>query len=122
MTAMPLVVVQHKVGRILEDMLQKLAESLPEIVAKALSAEENQDACLIPSDVEVWVQESGKLNVNTKDLEIIIWANSYPERLRDLERRKDMIVRAVRKFFADYDRNLSGFVWVLLQPTAFGEL
>lgn len=119
---MPLVVVQHKAGRITEQMLENLAKAMPEVVATALNAPENHDACLSPSDIEVWVQESGKFDVNTKDLEIIIWASSYPECLRDLERRKDVIVQAVRKFLADFDRNLSGFVWVLLQPSAFGEL
>ena len=119
---MPLVVVQHKAGRITEQMLTNLAKAMPEIVAAGLNAPENQDACLIPSDIEVWVQESGRFDVNTKDLGIIIWANSYPERLRNLDQRKDAIVQAVRKFLADCDRNLSGYVWVLLQPAAFGEL
>lgn len=119
---MPLVVVQHKAGRLNEDMLQKLAESLPGIVANALNVKENEAARLTSSDVEVWVQESGKFDVNTKDLEIIVWANSYPERLSDLEFRKDVILKFVRWFLSDYDRNLSGFVWVLLQPAAFGEL
>ena len=120
---MPLVVVQYKASRFNEDMLmlQRLVESLPEIVGFALNAPENEDACLSPSDIEVWVQESGRFDVNTKDLEIIIWANLYPERLRNLEQRRDVILQAVRKFLADYDRNLSGFVWVLLQPASFGE-
>lgn len=119
---MPLVVLQHKAGRILESMLAKLALTLPGIVAGALHVPENEEAHLTPDDIEVWVQESGKLDVNTKDLEIIIWANLYTERVRNLEQRKDAIVLAIRKFLVDYDRNYSGFVWVLLQPAAFGEL
>lgn len=68
------------------------------------------------------MQEGGKLDVNTKDLEIIIWATLYPERLKNLDGRRAMIVEQVKMFLADYDRNLSGFVWVLLQPASFGEL
>lgn len=119
---MPLVVVQYKAERITVQMLMHLTTALPGIVATALDVPENQDARLAPSDIEVWTQESGKFDVNTKDLEIIIWAPLFPERLLNLEERKDAIVRAVRRFLADYDRNLTGFVWVLLQPSAFGEL
>lgn len=128
---MPLVVVQYKSGRLKEDILQKLAEGLPKIVAKALHVEENPAAHLTPNDVEVWVRKSGKLDVNTKDLEIIIWAKSYPERLQNLEERKDAIVRSIRAAFwgrqiIDRDLDLSsfsgGYVWVLLQPAAYGKL
>lgn len=118
---MPLVVIQHKPGRVLDDMLQNLAKKMPEIVADALSADA-PGAELTSTDIEVWVQEGGKLDVNTKDLEIIIWATSYPARLENLDFRKEMIVQQVKTFLADYDRNLSGFVWVLLQPASFGEL
>jgi len=121
---MPLVYIQYKVGRFAENLVEYLAGRMPEIVANALDAgqEGNKEACLFPGDVEVWVRESGKLDVNTRDLEIIIWANSYPERLANLEQRKDRIIRDVREFLGNYDRNLSGFVWVLLQPGAFGTL
>lgn len=121
---MPLVVIQYKVGYLNEDMVRGLAESMPKIVADALDAGwgGNKEAYLFPGDVEVWVQESGKLDVNTRDLEVIIWANSYPERMVNLEQRKDTIVRGVREVLGNYDRNLSGYVWVLLQPGAFGTL
>lgn len=121
---MPLVVIQYKDGYLNKDMVRGLAESMPRIVADALDAgsPENREAYLSSSDIEVWVQESGKLDVNTRDLEIIIWANSYPERLVNLEQRKNAVIRDVRHVLGNYDRNLSGFVWVLLQPGAFGTL
>ena len=119
---MPLVVVTHEVGRVPPDMLIKLARALPEIVAQALNVEENEHARLTVADIEVRVQESGPYDFNVKDLEIIIWANDYPERLVNLDERKETILKGVREFLRDFDRNLSGFVWVLLQPTAFGEI
>jgi len=119
---MPLVVVRYKEEQVLEDILTKLARELPDIVASALNTPEHKDGTLTPDDIEVWVQKSGKYDVNTKDLEIIIWANFYPERQTNLEGRKQTIIDDVRTFFADYDRNLSGFVWVLLNPAAFGNL
>jgi hypothetical protein len=119
---MPLVVIQYKRLYLNEDMIHELAKHLPEIVADALDAgqEGNNEARLFPGEVKVLVQEPGKLDVNTRDLEIIIWANSYPERLKNLEQRKNKIVRGVRKALGNYSRNLSGFVWVLLQHGAFG--
>ena len=121
---MALVVVQHRGprGPVPEWMVAKLVKQLPWIVAEALDVEKNPDARIISNEIEVCVRESGELDINTKDLEIIIWANSYPERLANLEQRKDEILQDVRKFLGDHDRNLTGFVWVLLQPAAFGEL
>lgn len=119
---MPLVVIQYKRAFLYKDSVHKLAKKLPEIVADALDAGQggNKEASLFPREVEVWVQESGALDVNTRDLEIIIWANSYPERLKNLEQRKNKIVRGVRKVLGTRNSSLSGFVWVLLQPGAFG--
>lgn len=119
---MPLVVINYKAGRLPEDLIRSLALEIPDIVASALSVEENPEARLGPEDIEVRVQESGKMDVNAKDLEIVIWANSYPERLLNFAERKDMILVDIRAFLADYDSNPSGFVWVLIQPGAFGEL
>lgn len=119
---MSLVVVNHQVGRVLPDMLNELAQAMPEIVARALNVEEHEEAHLTANDVEVWIRESDLYDVNNKDIEIIIWANHYPERLANLGERKEIILNGVRGFLKDYDRNLSGFVWVLLQPGAFGEI
>jgi hypothetical protein len=103
-----------------EQKLTDFVSLLPEIVARALHVKENPDAHLTANDIEVWVQESGRLDVNAKDIQIIIWANEHPERLADLEQRKDFIVQYVRDSF--YSKILTGYVWVLLQPAAFGEL
>jgi len=120
---MPLVMIQHKKGRVPKILLEGLAVGMPGIVAASLHVEENKDAHLTPDDVEVHVQESGESDVNTKDLEITIWANLYPERLENLGWRKENIVQFVRDFLTANDMQfLSGFVWVLLQPASFGEL
>lgn len=117
---MPLVLIQHKNGRGLTEIAEKLAKELPVFVAPTLSVP--GDGQLSLDDIEVWVTEGSPADVNTKDLEIIIWAHEYPERKANLEERKDVIVKCVRTFLADYDRNISGFVWILLQPTAFGRI
>lgn len=117
---MPLILVQHKHDRGFKEIAEKLAKELPALVAPMLSVP--PDGLLTPDDIEVWVTEGSPADVNTKGLEIIIWAHDYPERKANLEESKDVIVKGVRAFLADYDRNITGFVWILLQPTAFGRL
>ena len=121
---MPLVLIQYKVdcGK---DIAEKIALRMPKIVALALdvSKQEGNQGGLVPEDIEVWCTESGELDVNTKDLEIIIWAHEFQSRKETLDRRKDEIVACVRELLYDWKRqDVSGFVWVLLQPTAFGTL
>lgn len=121
---MPLVMIRYKnASRGLAEIAEKLAEELPAYVAPALST--SGDGQLNPDDIPVWITEGSIADVNTKDLEIIIWAHEYPERRADLEERKDLIVKRVCAFLDDHSRDTtvrSGFVWILLQPTAFGRL
>lgn len=121
---MPLTLIQYKPSRFTEEGIQMIASQMPKIVASALhSPRDGEAASLVPNDIEVWCTESGKLDVNTKDLEIIIWAQEFPDRKATLERRKDEIIRDVRKLFSkNGGGRIPGFVWVLLQPTAFGTL
>jgi len=79
---------------------------------------------LTPADIEVFVTPSQRLDFNTKDVEIMIWAHNYPERFQNLEERKDKIITGVRRVLRE-EANLvkiTGWVWVLLQPTAFGRI
>lgn len=119
---MPLRLLTHKAGRVNSDMLGKLAQTLPSIVASALHVEENPDAHLSADHIAVRVQESGPFDVNVVDLSIIVWAHDYPERLANRDERRQKIVDEVHEFLADYDRNLSGSVWLLLQPGSYGEI
>lgn len=121
---MPLTLLQYRPNRGLKELAENLAKHLPDIVAPALTLPERErhDGDVSPEDIIVWLVEGGEQDVNTKDLEIIIWAHDFPERGANLEERKDAILKGVRQFLCDYDRNVSGFVWVLLQPTAFGQI
>ncbi len=118
---MPLVILRYKPDRIPGDMLHKLALALPAMVAEALNAPEDQVARLMPGEVEVWVEESHRFDVNGKDIQIVVWAHDYPARRPNLEVRKNAILGGVGAFLSDYDRNVSWFVWVLLQQSAYGE-
>lgn len=83
---MPLVVVCRNPATISDETLRPIAQYLPELVAEALTIPDSE-AMLTPAEVEVWVQDFGPFDVTTKDIEIIIWAHDYPERLRNLDER-----------------------------------
>ncbi|MBI2003668.1 MAG: hypothetical protein HYS78_01690 [Parcubacteria group bacterium] len=121
---MPLTLLQYKTDRGLKELAERLSKELPAIVAPVLtlSDRERLDGQVTPEDIIVWCVEGSKADVNSKDLEIIIWAHDFPERKANLEERKDAIIKGIHQFLADWDRNVTGFVWVLLQPTAFGEI
>jgi hypothetical protein len=117
---MPLVLMNRDPEVIDDETARKLAQELPAIVADALDISEyDKDGALTAKDVEVYVQDSTKLDVNTKPLEITIWAGYYPARQKDLDRRRAKIAEAVR---AIKPPDIKGFVWVLLQPGSFEEL
>jgi hypothetical protein len=124
---MPLALLQYKTNRGIKELAEKLAKALPDIIAPNLTLPEREqlDGLVTPHDIVVWCVGGGKADVNTQDLEIIIWGHDSPERRANLEERKEAILKDVRRFLAehaDYDHALTGFVWVLLQPTAFGKL
>ncbi|MHB8913550.1 MAG: hypothetical protein ACYC4I_00895 [Minisyncoccota bacterium] len=119
---MPLVLIQFK-QKSLEFTARRLALQMPRIVAAALdvSDQEGEAGRLAPDDIEVWCQEGSDINVNTKDLEIIIWTHDFPSRRARLEQRKNEIVGHVHELISSLcSSEVSGFVWILLQPTAFG--
>jgi len=108
----------------METVTKELARHMPVIVASALDSEQDGDeGRLLPEHVEVWCNESGEFDIHTKDLAIIIWANEFPHRRATLGQRRDRIINDVHRCLSAWGQEkLQGFVWVLLQPAAFGEL
>lgn len=121
---MPIVQLRYKPGRDLEELACKLAEALPAIVAPQLSiaGAELHDGMVTQKEIIVEVTEGSQADVNTKDLQITILAHNFPERVETDEQRKDAMLKGVRTFLADFDRNVDGFVWLILAPTAFGRI
>ncbi len=114
---MPLVVINRNQKKLDNVHLKSLTSMLPNMVANVLTCADD-DGLLKSSDVEVRVQDFGTHDVNTKDLEIIIWANLYPEREAKLKKSRCCITNAVKEIIPE---DLSGFVWILLQPGSFGK-
>jgi len=117
---MPLVIMSRNPKVINDELAHEIAQQLPAIIANALDiSEHDKDGTLTANDIEVYVRDSNKLDVNTKPLEITIWAGYYPARQENLDQRRAKIVEAVR---AIKPSEAKGFVWVLLQPwSSFGE-
>ena len=122
---MTLVVVNRNPGVFDDHQLRVLVDDLPVTVADYLSCDD-PGGKLTPQDIEVWVQDFGPFDVNTKDVEIIIWANLYPGREANLDDRRQCIIEDVVRALNAGRRiptrsSPSGFVWILLQPSSFGE-
>ncbi len=114
---MPLVVVNKPKSWIPQEEFSKLMKNLPEIVANALTCE-NPDGKLTPNDIEVWVREPNQDDVGDK-LQILIFANNYPEREANLADRQKAITDRIKEMYKSL--NIHGWVWVRLAPASFGE-
>ncbi len=116
---MPLVMV-HDASN--SEVLLDVTRALPALVAQALHVEEDPAAHLTANDVEVWVRGHHPHDKCTQGIEIVVWANLFPERNANLEERTEMIAKGVRAILAQVSPGVKGFVWVLLQPGAFSPL
>jgi len=116
---MPLVVVNKGNCRIPKAEFDGLISYLPVVVATALTTYENPDGKLKPADVEVWVHNPNSHDVGSDKVQIVIFANLYPERAANLDERRKQITRNIRKTFPSL--NIYGWVWILLAPGSFGE-
>jgi hypothetical protein len=97
------------------DELKPLLQELPGIIARALSVPGTEGE-LTPEEIEVKVEQFGDIDIHQKDVEIIIWANDYPERRKNLEVRTKQIYGQVK---AILNQDTTSFIWVLLQKGSF---
>ncbi len=113
-------------GDIEKHPLRLFTRYLTTIVAGALSVPGTK-AELASSEVEVEVREFGKFDVHSADVEIVVFANEYPERLKDLEGRKSKILADVCCWLDDQRGNRpmairKVSVWIpLVAGGAYGE-
>lgn len=115
---MPLTLVYCKDPRNTSQIVE-LVKALPGMVAKHLTCEPGTPGHLLPEEVDVRVQVGHPLDVNTKDLAVIVWANLYPEREQNLDERRYKLALDIKLF--DPRLAVNGSVWVLLQPGSYQE-
>lgn len=115
---MPLVLVSY--GKKLEDsqdLIKHLTLAMPEIVARALDVYNDPTARLTAKDVCVSPMFRNTEDVNGKDLEIIVMANDYPERRKNLDDRRGAITRDIKRIVGE--TKITGSVWVRLCPGSY---
>jgi len=116
---MPIVIVSRNPETVSDDLLGEILANLPAIVAGRLTCEDPGGELTV-MDVEVWVLNSGPFDVNTKDLEIIIWANLFPDRLVNLDHRNAQMCSDLYQN-AHIPVRIKGFIWTLLQNGSYTE-
>jgi hypothetical protein len=119
---MPVVVFQYNPKRMPLRVVHLLEKALTQVVSAGLDIPGWSDARLTPDDIEVWATPFSKSDLNTKDFAIMVWAHQYPERMLKLEDCKNGIVLVVSGVLINEGLKLRGWVWVLLQPSAFGKI
>lgn len=114
---MPLVTVARDPKCVDDNTLRWLADILPVAVAQCLTVDSVLEAKLSPNEVEVRFTDFGPFDRRTCPLEIVVFANDFPERRASLKER----VRRINDIlFRKPDKN-DFWVWVLLATGEFWE-
>ena len=95
--------------------LKELTEALPDIVAKGLTVP-GTDCELLPHHVGVVFNETtGNLDQNIPDVLILVWAQTDPELLEELDVRRHAIAKEISLHIPDYGME----VRIGLVPTSY---
>lgn len=101
--------------------ISDLAQALPGIFASTFSCND-PNATLTPAEVEVRVQETGPLGVNTAPLAIDAFIPRSPSRKRNLKGWRTKALHWVERIAQSVNLPLSdaGGVWVILVDSNYG--
>lgn len=114
---MPQVFLKYNIEKVSKETVITLVKVLPKLVAGCLTtAPENPEGSLSADDIEVDTKSFGEFDIHTKDIEIIVWANSYPERLKNKEERCSYLDRFIKEYLPAETTN---WTWILLAEGAF---
>jgi len=115
---MPLVLVRRNPKVVTDDILRgRILDNLPNFVASSLTCD-NRYGKLTANDIEIIVNDFGPFDKSEHDLMIIVLANSYPERLKNLKARKRMLRKQLEYILSPF---IKGYVWIILQDGSFGK-
>ena len=115
---MPLIIVNRS-SEVEDHVYIRLKNNLQKIVADALTCE-NPDGNLTGADIELWSRKKDYFDdLGFESLQIIVFANDYPERRINLEERREKIQKRIKALLPSH---LTGWVWILLAEGSFGKL
>lgn len=123
---MPLVIVTRKKEKVSDKDVERLGPILQSVVAEALTCDE-EDGRLTEKEIEVRFREPSSFDRNVSDLSVEVFANDFPSRRANLQRRTEQISNQLR-IRGRLDPTLctgayaGNFVWVLLAPAGFAFL
>jgi hypothetical protein len=106
---MPIVMVFRDPKIVNDDIMQRIANKLPYIIANALNVSENPEARLVSDSIKLKIIDPSKFDRNADPLEILIFANEYPERKKDIDKRMVNIADGIKAIWPDAKDK--GFVW-----------
>ncbi|MFH1178183.1 MAG: hypothetical protein V1711_00445 [bacterium] len=89
-----------------KDVASKLAKQIPNIISKALKGldEDRFFDVIGPKSISVWSDEAGKLDENTKDIEVVVplgFLFTIMSAEDTFERRKEQIRKNIRKIIGN---------------------
>jgi hypothetical protein len=120
---MPLVLVHRDPRKINDDVVIRLSNIIPGIVAKTLSCMATADGFLMESDISVVFQDFGKFDVKERSLQINIFAGNFPGRADGLKEKAQKIQMEI---FENTCGRVSGvfslydfYVWIFLGESGF---
>ncbi len=117
---MPLAIITYRTDSTAANLVSKIAEVLPSIVAKTLSIPGHPHASLGEKDTEVRIVAGSGLDLNVPEIAIRIFANDYEERRVNLDERTAEICKLLKKS-KEWWPSMYGnvYVWVMLCPGSF---
>ena len=124
---MPLVTVdirhRNDPAKALERIAEGLARQMPGLVFGSLNISERTDARLKLGNIVVSVNPGNGKNINSRDIEVVIHANDFPELRSSLQKRADTIRQGMRRLLdsSDAGSRASGFLIIRLLPSAICE-
>ena len=115
---MPLVLLRYSEYAKESGALVRARQLLPSLISRHLSVE--GEGKLFPADIEIWAQPCSQedCDPNDHDLQVVIFANHYSQRVEILEEAE---VEIRQGLIAKMPARLRGYVWILFCPAAFGE-
>lgn len=118
---MPLVRIIYQETADHPEVLRRLQVGLQEIVASALTT---PNARLVKDDIELIFELGDSLNIG-KDLKVIVSANDFAERKKNLQERSEQISAGVKKLLSHSPlhsgKQIHGFVYVRLSDGGLGK-
>ena len=117
---MPLGIVTSKPGLIKATVAKKLGPLIQKSMVETLDCAD-EGGHLTLNDVEVRFQEVGPLDINSMPFSLEIFANDFPSRRVNLQKRTEALATLLRTagILPKEVFKTHSFVWILLAPAGF---